>query len=450
MAKGNMFQGMARGVVGDVVFTRQNGQQVSRVRNRVPSNPKTNAQLYQRAIMATIMQAYSAGKAIFDHSFEGYKVGTGCQQRFMKLNTKLLRSAVAADVNAGLIGGACAARVIGPGVVYPVPWTYQISEGSLTQNIMGPSGYLLHFTDIPNETVAEYFKRMGIRQDDIFTVVAFNCATNSSRADVVFSASADADEFGEQTKCIFLFARLRVKPEVFSNANPISNRTLMSDLFYYDLESNYTPSLETKRINESILQNDELPESETLYTCGVIRSRDNQDLRSTCIMSWVDTTARDYGLATNYLLEGWAQGTTRVGDSNLILEGGVTRRAAANASRTVAVTTKTDATATVYGLQASNIDTDHSAKVANLVTTDGRTLVLFSNSVKSLSYAHYLVIKDGSYGWDTLPKETTIPDAQIVEYYGDDEPLAPKAEIMEFLLQQGLPSDVATGVVVLS
>lgn len=441
---------MARGVVGDVVFTRQNGQQVSRVRNRVPSNPKTNAQLYQRAIMATIMQAYSAGKAIFDHSFEGYKVGTGCQQRFMKLNTKLLRSAVAADVNAGLIGGACAARVIGPGVVYPVPWTYQISEGSLTQNIMGPSGYLLHFTDIPNETVAEYFNRMGIRQDDIFTVVAFNCATNSSRADVVFSASADADEFGEQTKCIFLFARLRVKPEVFSNANPISNQTLMSDLFYYDLESNYTPSLETKRINESILQNDELPESETLYTCGVIRSRDNQDLRSTCVMSWVDNTAKDYGLATNYLLEGWAQGTTRVGDSNLILEGGVTRRAAASAASQVQVITKTGDVATVYGLQASDVDTDHTAKVANLVTTDGRTLVLFSNSARSLSFSHYLVIKNGSYGWDTLPSGTTIPDAQIVNYYGEDDPLAPKSEIIEFLLQQGIPSDVATGVVVLS
>lgn len=444
-----MFQGMARGVVGDVVFTRQNGQQVSRVRNRVPSNPKTNAQLYQRAIMATIMQAYSAGKAIFDHSFEGYKVGTGCQQRFMKLNTNLLRSAVAADVNAGLIGGACAARVIGPGVVYPVPWTYQISEGSLTQNIMGPSGYLLHFTDIPNETVAEYFQRMGIRQDDIFTVVAFNCATNSSRADVVFSASAEADEFGEQTKCIFLFARLRVKPEVFSNANPISNQTLMSDLFYYDLESNYTPSLETKRINESILQNDELPESETLYTCGVIRSRDNQDLRSTCVMSWVDNTAKDYGLATNYLLEGWAQGTTRVGDSNLILEGGVNRRAAASAASQVQVITRTGDAATVYGLQASAIDTAHAAKVVNLVTTDGRNLALVGNATRSLSYNHILAIKDGSYAWDTLPNGTTIPDAQGVNYFVDQDAIAPKAEILEFLLKQGVPSDVATGVITL-
>lgn len=436
---------MARGVVGDVVFTRQNGQQVSRVRNRVPSNPKTNAQLYQRAIMATIMQAYSAGKAIFDHSFEGYKVGTGCQQRFMKLNTKLLRSAVAADVNAGLIGGACAARVIGPGVVYPVPWTYQISEGSLTQNIMGPSGYLLHFTDIPNETVAEYFQRMGIRQDDIFTVVAFNCATNSSRADVVFSASADADEFGEQTKCIFLFARLRVKPEVFSNANPISNQTLMSDLFYYDLESNYTPSLETKRINESILQNDELPESETLYTCGVIRSRDNQDLRSTCVMSWVDNTAKDYGLATNYLLEGWAQGTTRVGDSNLILEGGVTRRAAASAASQVEVTTQTGVSGTVYALQTSDENSRNGGKLVNLVTTDGRKFFLTDNGSQSVGFGMYLAEIDGAYVWDLEEEGASIPGASTVKYFANNGDLAPIAEILQFLLQQNVPSDVATG-----
>lgn len=436
---------MARGVVGDVVFTRQNGQQVSRVRNRVPSNPKTNAQLYQRAIMATIMQAYSAGKAIFDHSFEGYKVGTGCQQRFMKLNTKLLRSAVAADVNAGLIGGACAARVIGPGVVYPVPWTYQISEGSLTQNIMGPSGYLLHFTDIPNETVAEYFNRMGIRQDDIFTVVAFNCATNSSRADVVFSASTDADEFGEQTKCIFLFARLRVKPEVFSNANPISNQTVMSDLFYYDLESNYTPSLETKRINESILQNDELPESETLYTCGVIRSRDNQDLRSTCVMSWVDNTAKDYGLATNYLLEGWAQGTTRVGDSNLILEGGVTRRAAASAATQVQVTPKSGAPATLFAIQISDDNTTDGGKVLKLLATDGREFVLYGNATRSLSLGQYLGHRGSEYGWDSLADGVSYEDTEIINYFANEDAQAPIEGITLFLLQHGVDNLAAMG-----
>ena len=91
MAKGNLFQGMGRGKVGDVVFSRLNGQQIARVRNRNPKNPRTNAQLYQRAIMATVMQAYSAGIAIFDHSFQGKEVGAQNQRRFMALNAKLLR-----------------------------------------------------------------------------------------------------------------------------------------------------------------------------------------------------------------------------------------------------------------------------------------------------------------------------------------------------------------------
>lgn len=450
MAKGNLFQGQARGVIGDVVFTRQNGQQVSRVRNRVPRNPKTNAQLYQRAIMATIMQAYAAGKAIFDHSFQGRQVGSANQQRFMSINTKKLRAAVSADIAYGLTGDACDGRIIGPGVLYPVPWKYQVSEGSLTQNIMGNTGYLLHIDEVQGETIAQYAQRMNIQPDDIFTVVGFNCASGSTPSDVVYYAPGAGDEFGFQTLCDFLFARLRVKSSIFSDTTVISNQVKWDQMFEYDLESNYTPDLHSRAITDSILQGNELPHEGELLTAGVIRSRDNQDLRSTCVLEWSWPQAKDYGLTSDYLLTAWAAGATKVGDSDLILEGGVTRRAAANAARTVDVTTKTDVAATVYGLQASDIDTTHAAKVANLVTTDGRTLVLFNNSSRSLSFSHYLVIKDGSYGWDTLPNETTIPDAQVVEFYGDDSPLAPKAEIIEFLLQQGLPSDVATGVVVLS
>lgn len=450
MAKGNLFQGMARGVVGDVVFTRQDGQQVSRVRNRVPRNPRSNPQLYQRAIMATIMQAYAAGKAIFDHSFQGYPVGSANQRRFMSLNTKKLRSAVSADVAYGLTGDACEARIVGPGVNYPVPFKYQVSEGSLTNNIMTGTGYLQGLSDVPGETIAAWAQRMNLQPDDIFTAVGFNCASGATPADVVYYAPGAGDEFGFQTVCDFMWARLRVKSSVFNDATVISNAVKWSQIFEYDLESQYTPDLTQRGLEDGIFQGDELPHEGELLCAGVIRSRDNQDLRSTCVLEWSWTGANDCGLTTDYLLTAWAAGATKVGDSDLILEGGQVQRAPASASRTVNVTTKTDVAATVYGLQASNVDTEHAAKVANLVTTDGRTLVLYSNSTRSLSYARYLVIKDGSYGWDTLPNGTTIPDAQIVEYYGEDDPLAPKAEIIEFLLQQGLTSDVATGVVVLS
>lgn len=441
---------MARGVVGDVVFTRQDGQQVSRVRNRVPRNPRSNPQLYQRAIMATVMQAYAAGKAIFDHSFQGYPVGSANQRRFMSLNTKKLRSAVSADVAYGLTGDACEARIVGPGVNYPVPFKYQVSEGSLTNNIMTGTGYLQGLSDVPNETIAAWAQRMNLQPDDIFTAVGFNCASGATPADVVYYAPGAGDEFGFQTVCDFMWARLRVKSSVFNDATVISNAVKWSQIFEYDLESQYTPDLTQRGLEDGIFQGDELPHEGELLCAGVIRSRDNQDLRSTCVLEWSWTGANDCGLTTDYLLTAWAAGATKVGDSDLILEGGQVQRAPASASRTVNVTTKTDVAATVYGLQASNVDTEHAAKVANFVTTDGRTLVLYCNSARSLSYGHYLVIKDGSYGWDTLPNGTTIPDAQIVEYYGENDPLAPKAEIIEFLLQQGLTSDVATGVVVLS
>lgn len=446
MAKGNLFQGQARGVIGDVVFTRSKGQQISRVRNRVPSNPKTNAQLYQRAVMATIMQAYSMGKAIFDHSFQGYKVGSDCQQRFMKLNAKKLRAAIAADINAGLIGGACAGRIVGPGVVVAVPWTYQVSEGSLTQDIFTANGALKHFTDIPNETVAEYFNRMGIRQDDIFTVVAFNCAANSDPANVVFSASTEGDEFGEQTTCQFLFARLRVKPEAYSNANPISNATLMGDLFYYDLESNFIPDLSQLAINAGILQADALPMSEDLYTCGTIRSRDNQDLRSTCTLEWLTAANKGYGLASNYLLTAWGSGTQSLGDSTLILEGGGVQRAAASAASQIQVTPVSGASATIYGVTQSDKNGANDFKLVALVSTDGTPYYLYDNSSKSLSYDSYLGIKNGTYQWVALAQGAAVADTEKVNYFDNDKSLAPKGDIMQFLLSQGVPDYIVAGV----
>ena len=127
---------MARGKVGDVVFSRLNGQQIARVRNRNPKNPRTNAQLYQRAIMATVMQAYSAGIAIFDHSFQGKEVGAQNQRRFMSLNAKLLRSQIAADLNGSVAVASQVGRVVAPGVSSPVAACLQVSEGSLVVAIM--------------------------------------------------------------------------------------------------------------------------------------------------------------------------------------------------------------------------------------------------------------------------------------------------------------------------
>lgn len=96
MAKGNMLLGQARGKIGDLVFSRNNGQQVVRARAAVVKNPQSEAQIVQRIILNTVAQAYSKMIAIVDHSFEGVQVGQQTMSAFMSTNLNRLRRTVSA------------------------------------------------------------------------------------------------------------------------------------------------------------------------------------------------------------------------------------------------------------------------------------------------------------------------------------------------------------------
>lgn len=89
MAKGNMFQGMARGSVGDVVFSVLKGQQVARVRNRQPSNPRTVSQMAQRALFSCAIKFYTRGvQNLFQFAFEDKKSNESDYNAFMRHNAK--------------------------------------------------------------------------------------------------------------------------------------------------------------------------------------------------------------------------------------------------------------------------------------------------------------------------------------------------------------------------
>lgn len=101
MSKGNMLLGFARGKVGDLVFSRSNGQQVTRAKATHIKNPQTESQMIQRIILNTIAQAYSRFSAICDHSFEGVQSGQKSVSYFMSKNMDLLRSRLAAEIAEG-------------------------------------------------------------------------------------------------------------------------------------------------------------------------------------------------------------------------------------------------------------------------------------------------------------------------------------------------------------
>lgn len=336
MAKGNMLQGMATGKLGDVVFARANGEQISRVRNRHPKNPRSNKQMYQRAVMATVMQAYSAGQEIFNHAFQGKSVGAENQRAFLSKNSKLLRGLIAAELEAGTAALNCNAAVVAPGAITPVPNEYMISEGTYPQNVFawGDTGKAFSLpTALEGETLAAYAQRNGIVAGDIYTfvVMVISGSTPSFTVRGVTSATTGAYKPESQYPCVFGFVRLQVK-DVSAVTSPAASASL-DNLFEKTAEVNTSFSLDDPTMEDSIdvmsLVNSTAFPAVTngLAAIGVIRSRLDQDLRSTSFMHVCSpvgnrATAGMYGITSPLALAAWQQGTEALGDSDLILEGG--------------------------------------------------------------------------------------------------------------------------------
>ena len=185
MAKDNLFLGMARGKVGDVVFSRLNGVQVSRARNRAPKNPQSPLQLSQRVIMKTASLAYSFLQDIANHSFEGYAEGTPSQSRFIKNAVAQMRGQVADVLQSGSDEDILECEEYNfsnAQEVFPVLRPYQLSEGTLndlTLTQRSPSsatllltGHGSRFTVAENRpmTYAEVCDFLGCDKGDQVTI----------------------------------------------------------------------------------------------------------------------------------------------------------------------------------------------------------------------------------------------------------------------------------------
>lgn len=318
MAKGNLFLGQARGSIGDVTFYRMDGAQVSRARNRKPSNPNSYGQLVQRAVSATVARAYAVGKAIFDHSFQGKRVPSGSANRFRKVNMELLRSAIVADLaNPSAIGSACTGCVVARGSQYAVPWRYRISEGELLQNLFafdndsaGEPWVNLAVEPSSGETVMAYLQRIGVTDDDIFTLVGFGINDNTW-----VSGSVD---FTKNYQSTFGFVRLEVKTEALSLTKLVTAAT-WEDIFTISAPHGRfvgSDNIIDRVFLSAVLGLDGSPNG----ALGCIRSREDLGLRSTSDMFF--GTQIHWGVTSDHLLDAWDVAAQSAVNSELILEGG--------------------------------------------------------------------------------------------------------------------------------
>lgn len=314
---------MARGKVGDIVFYRQDGQQITRTRNRSPRNPKTQKQLVQRAVMATVGLAYKFGSSIFDHAFQGKSKGAQCQREFISENLRILRGLMAAEVDGN--SESPQARIVGPKSIVPVPFGgMMISRGTYDQNLFSwtdGEGANATVAGMPStlsseETGAAYASRVGLIPNDLYTIVVFPITSSNPVFEVTGAGSWRATQYPSS----FNFVRLRVK-DLSAISTPADDLTY-DDIFEIEASNINTTALKANHPGDDI-------DMETLFSVGydymgafgIIRSRDDQDLRSTSYLHLAGSS-NAFGLLAEWALPAWQQGAAEVVGSELILEGG--------------------------------------------------------------------------------------------------------------------------------
>lgn len=88
MAKSKSFFGLRTGSTKSLTFQVYRGQQITKDRVYRVSNPRTDAQMEQRALIPIVAAARSALKGLVDHSFEGIAYGDQSLKMFSSLNLK--------------------------------------------------------------------------------------------------------------------------------------------------------------------------------------------------------------------------------------------------------------------------------------------------------------------------------------------------------------------------
>jgi hypothetical protein len=329
MAKGNPFIGTLRGKLGDTVWYRTDGEQHSRGYVKEVRNPKSDRQLLQRAVFATVQQAYSAGYELFNHSFQGERVGSGNQRMFVKENIKELRNLFSAALSGHVTRGRDGLAFVAPGVNYPAPWKGMIiSKGTYPQNLFSTLtaddgveyGQLniakQDWIDAGMSTVGDVYDAGILVPGDIYTFAIFAVDT-----DVVVYDGPGFTSDKQQFACTFQYIQLMVNQD----SDTLRAKVLDLSVKYSDIFSVYKTTLAkvnfmNQDISSALAFNDLLAVTGAYGTFGIIRSRLDRDLRSDSRML-LGRWPMIYGVSYFSVLDVWRIGATPLGESELILEG---------------------------------------------------------------------------------------------------------------------------------
>ena len=142
MAKSKSFFGLRTGSTKSLTFQVYRGEQITKDRVYRVSNPRTEAQMTQRALIPIVAAARSALKGLIDHSFEGVAYGEASLKEFSKQNLRAGALSVTSYSPNGVSNAGFADLIVSNGSIN-VPYNVEAQQG---RNIVRTNGQFPHFS----------------------------------------------------------------------------------------------------------------------------------------------------------------------------------------------------------------------------------------------------------------------------------------------------------------
>jgi hypothetical protein len=138
MAKSKSFFGLRTGSTKSLTFQVYRGQQITKDRVYRVSNPRTEAQMTQRALIPIVAAARSALKGLVDHSFEGVQYGEASLKEFSALNLRAGALNVSSYSPVGYSNPGFADFIVSKGSINE---QFEVSDGGNVMEITLPGTY---------------------------------------------------------------------------------------------------------------------------------------------------------------------------------------------------------------------------------------------------------------------------------------------------------------------
>ena len=168
MAKSKSFFGLRTGSTKSLTFQVYRGEQITKDRVYRVSNPRTEAQMTQRALIPIVAAARSALKGLVDHSFEGVPYGEASLKEFSKQNLRAGALSVSSYSPNGVSNPGFANLIVSNGSIN-VHYGIQVSPAN--------SGVIASGLHIPSFKLPQADK--GASADAIFKYLETYARTNN-------------------------------------------------------------------------------------------------------------------------------------------------------------------------------------------------------------------------------------------------------------------------------